>query len=56
VAVEPLNFLPVQQMVAPALFRRQPALLDELPDSDRRNPKNFSRAFGCNQIHRTRSY
>jgi len=56
VAVEPLYFFAVQQMVPPALFRGKPALLDELPDSDRRDAQNFSRIFGRNQIHRTRSF
>jgi hypothetical protein len=32
-------------------FCRELALLNELPDSNRRYSKNFSRAFGRNEVH-----
>lgn len=46
-----LDFLLVQQVVAPMFYRLKLALLDKLPHSDRCHPKNFSRVFGRNEIH-----
>jgi hypothetical protein len=51
--VKSLNLFLVQQVIPSVFFCRELALLNELPDSDRRHSKNFSRAFGRNQIHQT---
>src|ERR1035437_5968161 len=49
--IKSMNFFLVQQVIPSVFFCRELALLNELPDSNRRYSKNFSRAFGRNEVH-----
>ena len=46
-----MHVLFVQEVVAPVLYRRELALLNELPHSDGSYAEYFSRAFGRDEVH-----